>query len=331
MKNRGLFLNVSILMIIFIIQGCAANKSKENIPDPSSDPKLIELNKVNTSLIRLGYLSSETPVVDSVTKYDKNAVGQDGMEYKLRYILLKTEEEAKTIIDQLNRGGNFQELANNNSIDVGVNKSGGDLGWLNAKQMIAPVLAAVTSLENGKYTTSPIKTNFGWHVILREDARKYNEVDSVKPLLPAIAKVSDVDAVGIRVAIRDFQKAHGLQVTGEVTPELLAALNEAENSDRGEDNNHHTNSLSIDATLPASKGGAERKAVCRTFIGKRINGSFEQAGGCTSQALKDDVVKHYQQIKQVKEKLMPKEYKIVESSLGGGIGCGAMMLPILYV
>lgn len=113
------------------------------------------------------------PVTDAEIKaeYDSKIVAETGTEYKARHILVKTEDEAKKIIAELDKGGDFAKLANKHSIDSKESQNGGDLGWFSANQMVKPFSDAVTKLEKGKYTAAPVQTQFGWHVILREDSR----------------------------------------------------------------------------------------------------------------------------------------------------------------
>jgi peptidyl-prolyl cis-trans isomerase C len=113
------------------------------------------------------------PVTDAEVKaeYDSKVAGENGIEYKARHILVKTEEEAKKLIAELDKGGDFAKLANKNSLDAKESQNGGDLGWFVAGQMVAPFSEAVVKLEKGKYTKTPVKTQFGYHVILREDSR----------------------------------------------------------------------------------------------------------------------------------------------------------------
>jgi len=112
------------------------------------------------------------PVTDEEVKkeYDKNIGGENNMEFKARHILVKTEDEAKELIAELDKGANFEELAKKYSTGPS-GPQGGDLGWFIASQMVTPFSEAVIALENGKYTTEPVETQFGWHVILREDSR----------------------------------------------------------------------------------------------------------------------------------------------------------------
>ncbi|WP_036252385.1 peptidylprolyl isomerase [Methylobacter sp. BBA5.1] len=111
------------------------------------------------------------PVTDEEIKaeYDSKVAAEKGTEYKARHILVKTEDEAKKLIAKLDKGANFAELASKHSTDT--SSEGGDLGWFTANQMVAPFSQAVETLENGKYTKTPVQTQFGWHVILREDSR----------------------------------------------------------------------------------------------------------------------------------------------------------------
>ncbi|HEY8097681.1 MAG TPA: peptidylprolyl isomerase, partial [Methylobacter sp.] len=94
-----------------------------------------------------------------------------GTEYKASHILVKTEEEAKKLIAELDKGADFAKLANKHSLDAKESQNGGDLGWFSAGQMVAPFSEAVAALEKGKYTKEPVKTQFGYHVILKEDSR----------------------------------------------------------------------------------------------------------------------------------------------------------------
>ena len=118
------------------------------------------------------YIKSN-PVTDADLKaaYDKQiADTAGGTEYKARHILVKDEPEAVAIIAKLDKGADFATLAKENS--TGPSKTqGGDLGWFGPKQMVAPFSEAVAQLEKGKYTKTPVQTQFGWHIIILEDIR----------------------------------------------------------------------------------------------------------------------------------------------------------------
>ncbi|HIG65979.1 MAG TPA: peptidylprolyl isomerase [Methyloprofundus sp.] len=118
------------------------------------------------------YIKSN-PVTDADLKaaYDKQiADTAGGTEYKARHILVKDEPEAVAIIAKLDKGADFATLAKENSTGPS-NTQGGDLGWFGPKQMVAPFSEAVAQLEKGKYTKTPVQTQFGWHIIILEDIR----------------------------------------------------------------------------------------------------------------------------------------------------------------
>src|SRR5690606_21794865 len=91
-------------------------------------------------------------------------------EVNARHILVKTEDEAKAIISELDAGKDFAELAKAKSEDS--NKSdGGDLGWFTKGRMVPEFEEAAFALEKGAYTKAPVKSQFGYHVIKLEDRR----------------------------------------------------------------------------------------------------------------------------------------------------------------
>jgi len=116
-------------------------------------------------------------VVDTVTdeevkaRYDKEVAALPKQEeVHARHILVKTEDEAKEVIKQLDAGKNFADLAKEKSTDP--NKAdGGDLGYFTKGRMVKEFEEAAFALEKGTYTKTPVKTDFGYHVILVEDKR----------------------------------------------------------------------------------------------------------------------------------------------------------------
>jgi peptidyl-prolyl cis-trans isomerase C len=116
-------------------------------------------------------------IVDAITpedvkaRYDKEVAAIPSQEeVKARHILVKTEEEAKEIIKELDAGKSFEELAKAKSTDPNKDE-GGDLGYFTKGRMVPEFEAAAFALEKGAYTKEPVKTQFGFHVILVEDKR----------------------------------------------------------------------------------------------------------------------------------------------------------------
>ncbi len=88
-----------------------------------------------------------------------------------RHILVKTQAEAESIIDQLNKGADFATLAKKYSIDPGAS-NGGELSWFSQDEMVPAFSNAAFALQPGQYTKTPVQTQFGWHVILCEGKRQ---------------------------------------------------------------------------------------------------------------------------------------------------------------
>jgi peptidyl-prolyl cis-trans isomerase C len=114
------------------------------------------------------------PVSDADIKaaYEKFKTELGDKEYSARHILLSSEAEAKDVIAQLNKGGDFSKIAKEKSIDPGSKEKGGDLGWFALGGMVKPFGEAVAKLQKGKLSTDPVQTQFGWHVIKLDDMRE---------------------------------------------------------------------------------------------------------------------------------------------------------------
>ena len=114
-------------------------------------------------------------------EYEKQVNSQDGLEFKASHILVKTEDEAKAVIEALKAGGDFVELAKERSTGP-TGPNGGDLGWFQAASMVPPFSEAVKSMNKGDVSTAPVQTQFGWHVIKLNDTRELPKpaFDSVK-------------------------------------------------------------------------------------------------------------------------------------------------------
>ena len=92
-------------------------------------------------------------------------------EYKVRHILVDKEDDAKAIIAELNKGGDFAKIAKEKSKDPGSKDNGGDLDWGPSARYVKPFADAVTGMQKGQTTATPVKTDFGYHVIRLDDVR----------------------------------------------------------------------------------------------------------------------------------------------------------------
>lgn len=125
------------------------------------------------------------PVTDAEAKaeYDKFAAANSGKEYKARHILVEKESEAKDIIANLKKGAKFEDIAKKQSKDAGSGANGGDLDWAPASAYVTEFTEAMIKLNKGQLTQTPVKSQFGWHVIRVDDIREAQlpKFEDVKP------------------------------------------------------------------------------------------------------------------------------------------------------
>ena len=120
---------------------------------------------------------------DAQAEYDKFVAANGGKEYKARHILVEKESEAKDIIASLKKGGKFDDIAKKKSKDPGSGAKGGDLDWANPSSYVPEFTQALVKLNKGQTTDTPVKTEFGYHVIRVDDIRtaQLPSYDEVKP------------------------------------------------------------------------------------------------------------------------------------------------------
>jgi peptidyl-prolyl cis-trans isomerase C len=157
----------------------------QNEPEVKAIVARYEDEAIREVLVRrflAGKLSDEAlkkRYADEVTKVPPSE------ELRASHILVKTQDEAKAIIKQLQGGADFAKLAKEKSTDTSAG-NGGDLGYFGNGDMVPEFYAAAVKLKKGEYTKDPVKTQYGWHVIELTDRRtkavpKFEEVkDQVK-------------------------------------------------------------------------------------------------------------------------------------------------------
>ena len=118
------------------------------------------------------FLSSNQATDEEIkAAYNEQIALAPPLEFKARHILVESQGEAAGLITDLQGGADFVELAKEKSTGPS-GPNGGDLGWFSPNQMVAPFSQAVANLEDGEFTAAPVQTQFGWHVILRENSRE---------------------------------------------------------------------------------------------------------------------------------------------------------------
>ena len=133
------------------------------------------LKDAETQIISEIYLAEaiSAKVTEDALRADYETRKQElagGDQVKARHILLETEEDARKVIEELDKGASFAELASERSTGPSAS-SGGDLGWFGRGQMVPAFSDAAFGLGSGDVTTEPVQTQFGYHVILVEDRR----------------------------------------------------------------------------------------------------------------------------------------------------------------
>jgi len=150
----------------------AIKKGLDKTPEVSDQIEFTQQSILANAFIQ-DYLKSN-PVSDDMLKaeYEKIKGQMAGTEYKARHILVEKEADAKDIIAKLRKNPKaFESLAKEKSNDSGSKANGGDLGWFDPHGMVPEFGAAVAKLAKGKFTEEPVKSQFGYHVILLEDSR----------------------------------------------------------------------------------------------------------------------------------------------------------------
>jgi peptidyl-prolyl cis-trans isomerase C len=151
--------------------------TQDNAKALAEDPQIA----AQIELQRLGVIAQavaadffeRTEITDEevLSEYNAQVELAPPLQYKARHILVESQGEAVAVIAELNEGADFEELAQEKSTGPS-GPTGGDLGWFSPNQMVEPFSNAVQGLEDGQYSSEPTQTQFGWHVILREESRE---------------------------------------------------------------------------------------------------------------------------------------------------------------
>ena len=168
------------------IEVLAQAANKKGLNKQAEVVQQIELSKqtILASAFVQDYVKNH-PFSDDVLRqeFDKINKQRGNKEYKVSHILLKTEDEAKAVAEQL-KTGKFEDVAMDKSQDPGSSVKGGDLGWAVPSNFVKPFADAMVGLNKGQIS-APVQSQFGWHIIKLEDSRdmKVPAFEEVKPNL----------------------------------------------------------------------------------------------------------------------------------------------------
>jgi peptidyl-prolyl cis-trans isomerase C len=194
----------------------ALKKGLEKTPEVAA-----QLDSAKQSVLARAYVEDyikNNKVTDAEiqAEYDKMKSSGEGKQYKARHILVEKEDDAKEIIAKLNKDVKaFGALAKAQSKDTGSAVNGGDLGFFDPRSMVPEFGAAVAKLEKGKFTTTPVKSQFGYHVIILDDTRETPAptLEQVKPQLS-----QQLQQQGLKKYFDDLKAKAKIEITPTPAP-----------------------------------------------------------------------------------------------------------------
>ena len=220
--RKAIIENLSMQMLV---ADEAVKKGVDKSPETMRQMEILKQSLLANAFVQ-DYIKNN-PVTDAMIKaeYDKLNAKAGGNEYKARHILVAAEADAKDIIAKLKKDIKvFAALAKEKSMDPGSKANGGDLGWFNPAGMVPEFGAAVAKLEKGKFTEEPVKSQFGYHVIVLDDSRALTPppLEQVKEQLK-----QQVQRNNLKALLDEIKAKAKIVVTGEpaatATPAAPAA------------------------------------------------------------------------------------------------------------
>lgn len=213
-----------------VVQNKAEESGLEN------DPEVLEqLNMAKQQIIRSVYVQREVDkqISDSELKklYDEQIGKIPAVEeVKAAHILVDSEAKAKDIIAKLDAGADFAKLAAENSADAGNKDKGGEVGWFAKQDMVPEFSEAAFKLAKGSISQTPVKTQFGYHVVKVEDKRERPKpaFAEVKPMLQVEARREKLESM--LAGWRKNAKIENFDINGDAVkaqPDVAPAAGEA--------------------------------------------------------------------------------------------------------
>jgi peptidyl-prolyl cis-trans isomerase C len=202
---------INQLAMQMLVSQEAIKKNLDKAPEVAD-----QLNLTRQGILANAFVQDYTknnPVSDDILKaeYEKAKAQMSGTEYKARHILVDKEALARTIIAKLKKNPKlFDSLARQYSKDPGSKGEGGELGWFDSRGMVPEFGAAVAKLAKGKFTLEPVKTQYGYHVILLEDSRT-RQAPTFEQVKPQLAK--QVQQENIKKLVDDMMAKAKIEIT----------------------------------------------------------------------------------------------------------------------
>jgi peptidyl-prolyl cis-trans isomerase C len=176
----------------------AQQASKDGVDKKADTVNQLELTRLNVlqQAVAEGYLKDKRPSEQDLrAEYETQVAALPKLEYHARHILVATEPFAQRVVERLEKGDKFEEVAKKESMDSSKD-NGGDLGWFTPDRMMKPFSDAVVELKPGDYTHKPVQTQYGWHVIQLVETRPLSPppYDQVKQRLDQVIEAKKFKA-----------------------------------------------------------------------------------------------------------------------------------------
>lgn len=176
----------------------AQQADKDGVEKTADTQDLLQLTRLNVlqQTMEERYLKDKKPTEQELrAEYENQVAALPKLEYHARHILVATEPFAQGVVERLEKGAKFEDVAKKESMDSSKD-NGGDLGWFTPDRMVKPFADAVVSLKPGDFTHKPVQTQYGWHVIQLVDTRPLSPpaYDQVKQRLEQVVQAKKFKA-----------------------------------------------------------------------------------------------------------------------------------------
>jgi peptidyl-prolyl cis-trans isomerase C len=176
----------------------AQQADKDGVEKSADTEDLLELTRLNVlqQTMEERYLKDKQPTEQELrAEYEKQVGALPKLEYHARHILVATEPFATGVVQNLEKGAKFEDVAKKESMDSSKD-NGGDLGWFTPDRMDKSFADAVVALKPGEFTHKPVQTQYGWHVIQLIDTRPLSPppFDQVKQRLAQVVQAKKFKA-----------------------------------------------------------------------------------------------------------------------------------------
>ena len=158
------------------MQLLADEADKQGVTKDKNTLAMLDLSRLEVlqRTVTANYLKGKEPTEQELrAEYDAQMAAAPRTEFRVRHILVQSEELANKLVARLQKGESFEKLAATESADAQSKPRGGDLGWVSPGSALPPpFIQALLGLKKGAYTTTPVRTQFGFHILKVDETRE---------------------------------------------------------------------------------------------------------------------------------------------------------------